>query len=188
MFTPPSTPLPPDLLLRKPGSVTTAQVMLWLQFSFMICCGAGGGLTALFWSQALDFSDFQFAEDFSEGIEDLAAVVTAVIAATIAAVVLLGVLAVKIGAGRRWAQIVTIAAMLLAFVVGFFGLYTGFQASEQVGEPVDGSRLIGTLAGLAMPLVTLICLFTGSANQWFRQRGRDQLRPPPMPLPFQPYR
>jgi hypothetical protein len=188
MFTPPSTPPPPDLLLRKPGSVTCAQVMLWLQFSFMICCGAGGGMTALFWSSMLDFEDFEFTKDFSEGIEDLAAVVTVVIAATIAVVILLGVLAVKIGAGRRWAQVTTIAVMLLAFVVGFFGLYTGFQASEQVGEPVDGSRLIGTLVGLAMPLVTLICLFTGSANQWFRQRGRDPLRPPPMPLPFQPYR
>jgi hypothetical protein len=187
MLTPPSTPLPPDLLLRKPGTITCAQVMLWLQFSFLICCGAGGGLLSLFWSQALDFNDFQFTQDFSEGVEDLAAVVTAVVAATTAVVILFGVLAVKIGAGRRWAQIVTIAVMLLAFVVGFFGLYTGFRASEQVGEPVDGSRLIGTLVGLAMPLVTLICLFTGSANQWFRQKGRDQLQPP-RPLPFQPYR
>lgn len=186
MLTPPSTP-PPELLHRKPGTVTCAQVMLWLQFSFLICCGAGGGLTALFWSQALDFSDFRFTEDFSEGVEDLAAVVTVVIAATIAVVILLGVLAVKIGAGRRWAQVVTIAVMLLTFVVGFLGLYTGFQASEQVGEPVDGSRLVGTLVGLAMPLVTLLCLFTGSANQWFRQRGPDPLRPP-QPLPFQPYR
>lgn len=185
MLTPPSTPLPPELLQRKPGTVTTAQVMLWLQFSFLICCGAGGGLAALFWSSALDFSDFEFGRDFSQGVGDLAAVVTVVVAATIAAVVLLGVLAVKIGAGRRWAQVTTIAVMLLAFVVGFFGLYTGFQAGEQAGAPVDGSRLIGTLAGLAMPLVTLLCLFTGSANQWFRQKGRDPLRPPP---PYAPYR
>lgn len=190
MYTPPSmpsTPPPPELLYRKPGTVTTAQVMLWLQFSFLLCCGAGGGLAALFWSSALDFEDLSLTQDFSEGIEDLAALVTVVIAATIAAVVLLGVLAVKIGAGRRWAQVTTIATMLLAFVVGFIGLYTSFQASEQVGEPVDGSRLIGTLVGLAMPLVTLLCLFTGSANQWFRQRGREPLRVP-QPLPFQPYR
>ncbi|MCC3762091.1 hypothetical protein K3N28_03270 [Glycomyces sp. TRM65418] len=187
MLTPPSVPPPPDLLLRKPGTVVCAQVMLWLQFSFLICCGAGGGLTALFWSQALGFDDFGFTRDFSEGVEDLAAVVVVVIGATMALVILFGVLAVKIGAGRRWAQVVTIAVMLLAFVVGFLGLYTGFQASEQVGEPVDGSRLIGTLVGLAMPLVTMLCLFTGSANQWFRQRGRDPLRAP-QPMPFQPYR
>ncbi|MCD0444514.1 hypothetical protein LO763_12875 [Glycomyces sp. A-F 0318] len=187
MLTPPSTPLPPELLHRKPGTVTTAQVMLWLQFSFLICCGAGGGLTALFWSSALDFSDFEFGRDFSQGVGDLAAVVTAVIGATVAVVILFGVLAVKIGAGRRWAQVTTIVVMLLAFVVGFFGLYTGFQASGQAGAPVDGSRLIGTLAGLAMPLVTLLCLFTGSANQWFRQQGRDPLRPPPPPS-YTPYR
>ena len=192
MLTPPSTPLPPDLLHRKPGTVTTAQVMLWLQFSFLICCGTGGGLTALFWSEALDFSDFEFSQDLSEGIEDLAAVVTLVIAATIAGVILLGVLAAKIGAGRRWAQVTTILVMLASVVVGFFGLYTGFEASEQVGASVDGSRLLWTLLGLAMPLVTLLCLFTGSANQWFRQKGRDPLRmqpPPPQGLaPYSPYR
>jgi len=188
MLTPPSTPLPPDLLLRKPGTVTCAQVMLWLQFSFLICCGAGGGLTALFWSSALDFSDFEFTQDFSEGVEDLAAVVTVVIAATVFAVILIGVLAVKIGAGRRWAQIATILIMLGAFVIGFFGLYTGFKVDGQAGAPVDGSRLVWTLVGLAMPLVTLLCLFTGSANQWFRQKGREPLRTQAPPLPFSPYR
>jgi hypothetical protein len=187
VYTPPSTPPPPELLHRKPGTVTAAQVMLWLQFSFLVCCGAGGGLAALFWSSALDFSDFEFGRDFSEGVGDLAAVVTAVIAATVVVVVLLGVLAVKIGAGRRWAQVTAIAVMLLAFVVGFFGLYTGFEASDDAGAPVDGARLVGTLLGLAMPLVTLLCLFTGSANQWFRQRGRDPLTPPPRP-PYASYR
>ncbi|HEX2144663.1 MAG TPA: hypothetical protein VHG10_09165, partial [Glycomyces sp.] len=112
--------------------------MLWLQFSFLICCGAGGGMTALFWSEALDLKDFEFSRDFSEGMEDLAAVVTVVIAATIATVILLGVLAVKIGAGRRWAQVTTIVIMLLAFVFGFLGLYTGFEASGEAGAPVDG--------------------------------------------------
>ncbi|THV28300.1 hypothetical protein [Glycomyces paridis] len=187
-LTPPSfgSPQAPDLLLRKPGTVTCAQVMLWLQFSFLICCGAGTGLTALFWSPVVDVEDFEFGRDFSEGVEDFAAVVTVVIAATIAAVILFGVLAVKIGAGRRWAQVTTIAVMLLVFVFGFLGLYTGFE--EQTGAPVDGSRLVGTLAGLSMPLVTLLCLFTGSANQWFRQRGREPLRAlGPMP-PYAPYR
>lgn len=187
--TPPSTPLPPELLRRKPGTVTTAQVMLWLQFSFLICCGAGGGLTALFWSDALDFSDLEFEQDLSQGFENLAALVTVVIAATIALVVLFGILAVKIGAGRRWAQVTTIAVMLLAFVFGFIGIYTGFEASGQAGEPADGSRLIWTLLSLAMPLVTLLCLFTGSANQWFRQKGRDPLKGlPPQSPPAVPYR
>jgi hypothetical protein len=189
--TPPASPLPPDLLHRKPGTVTTAQVMLWLQFSFLICCGAGGGLTALFWSEALNFSDFEFEEDLSKGFGDLALVVTLVIAATIVVVVLFGVLAVKIGAGRRWAQVTTIVVMLLAFVSGFIGIYTGFEASSQAGAPDKGSRLIWTLLSLALPLVTLICLFTGSANQWFRQRGRDPLKglPPQSPpaVPYRPY-
>lgn len=189
MYTPPATPLPPDLLLRKPGTVTAAQVMLWLQFSFLVCCGAGGGLTALFWSEALDFSDFEFEEDLSQGFEDLAAVVTVVIALTIALVILIGILAVKIGAGRRWAQVTTILVMLLAFVFGFIGIYTGFETGSQAGAPADGSRLIWTLLSLAMPLVTLICLFTGSANQWFRQKGRDPLRGlPPQSPPAAPYR
>jgi hypothetical protein len=187
MYTPPATPLPPDLLHRKPGTVTAAQVMLWLQFSFLICCGAGGGLTALFWSSALDFDDFGFSQDFSKGVEDLAAVVTVVIAVTIGAVVLFGILAIKIGAGRRWAQVATIVIMLLAFVFGFVGIYTGFEASAQAGAPADGSRLIWTLLSLTMPLVTLLCLFTGSANQWFRQKGRDPLRTLPPRAPFQPY-
>jgi len=187
--TPPSSPLPPELLHRKPGTVTAAQVMLWLQFSFLICCGAGGGLTALFWSDALNFSDLEFEQDLSQGFENLAAVVTIVIAATIALVILFGILAVKIGAGRRWAQITTIAVMLLAFVSGFIGIYTGFEASNDVGAPADGTRLIWTLLSLAMPLVTLICLFTGSANQWFRQRGRDPLKGlPPQSPPAMPYR
>ncbi|MBO3731277.1 hypothetical protein [Glycomyces niveus] len=187
--TPPSNPLPPELLHRKPGTVTTAQVMLWLQFSFLICCGAGGGLTALFWSDALNFSDFKFEEDLSKGFGDLALVVTLVIAATIVVVILFGILAVKIGAGRRWAQVTTIVVMLLAFVSGFIGIYTGFEASSQTGAPADGSRLIMTLLSLAMPLVTLLCLFTGSANQWFRQKGRDPLKGlPPQSPPAVPYR
>lgn len=188
MYTPPATPLPPDFLHRKPGTVTAAQVMLWLQFSFLICCGAGGGMTALFWSSALDLEDFELARDFSEGIEDLAAVVTVVVAATIAAVILIGILAVKIGAGRRWAQVTTIVIMLLAFVFGFIGIYTGFETGSQAGAPADGSRLIWTLLSLTMPLVTLLCLFTGSANQWFRQKGREPLKSMQPPLPFQPYR
>ncbi|MQM24375.1 hypothetical protein [Glycomyces albidus] len=185
--TPPSTPLPPDLLLRKPGTVTAAQVMLWLQFSFLICCGAGTGLVGLFWT-SVDFSDFAFDQDLTGGIEDLAALVTVVIVATIAVVVLYGILAVKIGAGRRWAQVVTILIMLASIVIGFFGLYAGFRTEDEAGAAVDGSRLIWTLLGLSMPLVTLLCLFTGSANQWFRQRGRDPLKGMPAPAPqYRPY-
>jgi hypothetical protein len=187
MLTPPSTPLPPELLRRKPGTVTAAQVMLWLQFSFLICCGTGTGLVGLFWT-SVDFSDFAFEQDFTEGVEDLAALVTVVIVATIAVVVLYGILAVKIGAGRRWAQVVTILIMLASIVVGFFGLYTGFRAEDEAGAAVDGSRLIWTLLGLSMPLVTLLCLFTGSANQWFRQRGRDPLKGlPPLAPQHRPY-
>ncbi|MEU6861368.1 hypothetical protein AB0B28_21145 [Glycomyces sp. NPDC046736] len=187
MYTPPATPLPPDLLYRKPGTVTAAQVMLWLQFSFLICCGTGTGLAGLFWSSLVDFEDFGFADDFSEGVEDLASLVVVVIVVVVALVILLGILAAKIGAGRRWAQVMTILVMLAAFVIGFLGLYAGFETQE--GAPVDGSRLLGTLAGLSMPLVTLICLFTGSANQWFRQKGREPLKalPPQLP-PYAPYR
>lgn len=185
--TPPSTPLPAELLHRKPGTVTAAQVMLWLQFSFLICCGAGTGLVGLFWT-SVDFSDFAFEQDLTEGIEDLAALVTVVIVATIAVVVLYGILAVKIGAGRRWAQVVTILIMLASIVIGFFGLYAGFRTEDEAGAAVDGSRLIWTLLGLSMPLVTLLCLFTGSANQWFRQRGRDPLKGmPPQAPQFRPY-
>jgi hypothetical protein len=188
VYTPPSTPghLPPDVLPRKPGTVTAAQVMLWLQFSFMICCGTGGGLMALFWSSAVDFEDFAFTEDLSEGMEDLASLVGVVVVAVILLVILIGILAVKIGAGRRWAQIVTILIMLAAFVFGFLGLYAGFESQE--GSQIDGSRLLGTLAGLSFPLVTLLCLFTGSANQWFRQRGREPLRSLPPQPPYVPYR
>jgi hypothetical protein len=145
-------------------------------------------MTALFWSDALNFSDFQFEQDLSEGVEDLAALVTVVIAATIALVILFGVLALKIGAGRRWAQVTTIVVMLLAFVSGFIGIYTGFEASNEAGAPADASRLIWTLVSLAFPLVTLLCLFTGSANQWFRQKGREPLKHLPPRAPFQPYR
>jgi formate-dependent nitrite reductase membrane component NrfD len=137
----------------------------------------------------LNFSDFEFEEDLSKGFGDLALVVTLVIAATIVVVILFGILAVKIGAGRRWAQVTTIVVMLLAFVSGFIGIYTGFEASSQTGAPADGSRLIMTLLSLAMPLVTLLCLFTGSANQWFRQKGRDPLKGlPPQSPPAVPYR
>ncbi|MEU5156206.1 hypothetical protein [Glycomyces sp. NPDC021274] len=143
----------------------------------------------MLWSDALDFSDFEFEDDLSQGFENLAALVTIVLAVTIAVVILFGVLAVKIGAGRRWAQIVTIAVMLLAFVSGFIGIYTGFETASQAGAPADGGRLIWTLLSLAMPLVTLICLFTGSANQWFRQRGREPLKGlPPQSPPAAPYR
>jgi hypothetical protein len=187
MFTPPSTPLPPELLHRKPGTVTAAQVMMWLQFSFLICCGAGTGLVSVFWT-SVDFSDFAFDQDLTEGIEDLAALVVVVVVATILVVILYGVLAVKIGAGRRWAQVLTILIMLASIVTGFLGLYTGFQAGDEAGAAVDGSRLIWTLLGLSFPLVTLLCLFTGSANQWFRQKGRDPLRGlPPQTPQFRPY-
>lgn len=193
MYTPPAyppvppNPLPPDVLLRKPGTVTTAQVMLWLQFSFLICCGTGGTLGVLFWSRALNLEAFGFREDFTAGLENLAALVTVVFAAVVALVVLLGVLAAKIGAGRRWAQVTTILLMLAAFVSGFLAFYTGFEGRE--GAPVDGSRLVWALVSLALPLVTLLCLFTGSANQWFRQGGRDPFRTqPPGPVPFPPYR
>ncbi|GAA2284853.1 hypothetical protein GCM10009853_044520 [Glycomyces scopariae] len=187
MLTPPSIPLPPELLHRKPGTVTTAQVMLWLQFSFLICCGAGTGLIGVFWT-SVDFGDFAFDTDLTDVIEDLAALVILVVVATILVVILYGVLAVKIGAGRRWAQVVTILVMLATIVVGFLGLYTGFKTDDEAGAAVDGSRLIWTLLGLSMPLVTLLCLFTGSANQWFRQKGREPLRDVPPQVPqYRPY-
>ncbi|RRS01984.1 hypothetical protein [Glycomyces terrestris] len=187
MLTPPSTPLPPELLHRKPGTVTAAQVMLWLQFSFLICCGAGTGIIGVFWT-SVDFGEFTFDQDLTDVFEDLAALVVMVVAVTILVVILYGILAVKIGAGRRWAQIVTILLMLASVVVGFIGMYTGFRADDDAGAAVDGSRLVWTLLGLSMPLVTLLCLFTGSANQWFRQRGREPLKGlPPQATQFRPY-
>lgn len=187
MLTPPSTPLPPELLHRKPGTVTAAQVMMWLQFSFLICCGAGTGTIGLFWT-SVDFDDFGFEEDLSEGFEDLAALLVVVIAVTIMIVILYGILAVKIGAGRRWAQVTTILLMLGSIVTGFYGLYAGFRVGDMEASVVDGSRLVWTLLGLSMPIVTLLCLFTGSANQWFRQKGRDPLKGlPPQAPQFRPY-
>jgi hypothetical protein len=186
--TPPSNPLPPELLHRKPGTVTAAQVMLWLQFSFLICCGAGTGMVGLFWT-SVDFEDFSFDEDFAGGLEDLAALFVLVIAVTIAVVIFYGILAVKVGAGRRWAQIAAVVLMLASIVFGFYALYAGFRIGDVEGSVVDGSRVIWTVLGLSFPIVTLLCLVTGSANQWFRQKGRDPLKGlPPQSPPAAVYR
>ena len=169
-MTPPSTAGPP-ILYRKPGTVTAAQTFMWLQFSLLLCCGTGGVFAALFSAGFID--EIGVRDDFLEAVENLAVLIVAVIVAVVAVAILFGVLAAKLGSGRRWAQIATILVMLGVIVFGFIGLYTQFQVEEYAGAPVDNSDMVGTLLALAMPIATMICLCTGSANQWFRQGGRD---------------
>lgn len=159
-----------DVLHRKPGTVTAAQTLMWIQFSFLVCCGTGGAFLAL--SSAGVFGELGFGEDFVEAMENLMVLTISVFAAVAAAAVLLGVLAAKLGAGRRWAQITTVVVMLGTIVFGFIGLYAQFETPERAGTSVDGSSVVGTLLTLALPIVTLLCVCTGSANQWFRQGGR----------------
>lgn len=167
----PPTPPAPEILLRKPGTVTAAQTLMWIQFSFLVCCGTGGTFVALFSAGILDRIDLD--EGFAEDAENLAVLIAAVIAVMAASAVLFGVLAAKLGAGRRWAQITTIAVMLVVIVFGFAGMATDFKLEERTGAPVEGSDFVAALLSLALPMVTLICLSTGSANQWFRQRGPE---------------
>ncbi|WP_026929340.1 hypothetical protein [Glycomyces tenuis] len=177
----------PEVLYRKPGTVTAAQTLMWIQFSFVICCGFGTAFVTLFMTGIV--GELGFDEDLLEGAENLLVLTVAVLLGVAAVAVLFGVLAAKLGAGRRSAQIMTIVVMLGTIVFGFVGLYTQFELEEYVGSPVDGSEVVGTLLALALPIVTLLCLCTGSANQWFRQGGRDpwpRHRPvyPPVAPPY----
>lgn len=161
----------PEPLHRKPGTVTAAQTLMWIQFSFLLCCGFGTTFATLFLTGVVE--DLGFREDPLEGVENLMVLAAAVVAGVAAAAILFGVLAAKIGAGRRSAQVMTIVLMLGIIVFGFVGLYTRFEVEDYAGTPVDGSEAVGTLLALVLPILTLVCLCTGSANQWFRQGGRD---------------
>lgn len=175
----------PDVLYRKPGTVTAAQTLMWIQFSFLICCGFGTTFATLFLTGIV--SELVLDGSLLEGTENLLVLTVAVLVGVAAAAVLFGVLAAKLGAGRRSAQIMTIVVMLGTIVFGFLGLYTQFEVEEYAGSPVDGSGMVGTLLALALPVVTLLCLCTGSANQWFRQGGRDAWpRPRPVYPPMAP--
>lgn len=167
-MTPPPASPDPELLFRKPGTVTAAQVFMWLQFSFLVCCGTGWSLILLLGAGLV--SRVGLPEQF-EGEEDqVFGLIAIFVAVFVAVAILYGVLAAKIGAGRRWAQVATIAIMLLVFVGGFVT-----TVSELQSESGDGIQLLA-LAWLAMPVATLIFLCTGSANQWFRQRGHEPWR------------
>ncbi|WP_026922565.1 hypothetical protein [Glycomyces arizonensis] len=184
------TPPPNDsleVLYRKPGTITAAQVLMWIQFSFLVCCGFGGTFAVLFMTGIVN--ELGIDEDVLEGAENLVVLTAAVFAGVVAAAILFGVLAAKLGAGRRSAQVMTVVVMLGIIVFGFVGLYTQFEVEDYAGTPVDGSEVVGTLLALALPIVTLLCLCTGSANQWFRQGGRDawpRYQPvyPPMAPPY----
>jgi lysylphosphatidylglycerol synthetase-like protein (DUF2156 family) len=175
----------PAPLHRKPGTVTAAQTLMWIQFSFLLCCGFGTTFATLFWTGAVE--NLGFREDPLEGAENLVVLVAAVAAAVAAAATLFGVLAAKIGSGSRSAQVMTIVLMLGITVFGFVGLYTRFEVEDYAGAPVDGSEAAGTLLALALPICTLVCLCTGSANQWFRQGGRDAWPQRPAHPPVAPY-
>ncbi len=161
----------PEPLYRKPGTVTAAQTLMWIQFSFLVCCGFGTTFVTLFMTGIVD--ELGFDEDLLEGAENLVVLTAAVVVGVAAAAILFGVLAAKLGAGNRSAQVMTIVVMLGVIVFGFVGLYTRFEVEDYAGTPVDGSEVAGTLLALMLPIVTLVCLCTGSANQWFRQGGRD---------------
>ncbi|GAB3223315.1 hypothetical protein GCM10027447_10920 [Glycomyces halotolerans] len=180
-MTPPQSPRP-EPLLRKPGTVTAAQTLMWIQFSLLVCCGTGGTFIALFWSGLL--AEIGMTGDVTESAENLVTLAAVVVLGIVGTAILFGILAAKIGAGRRWAQVMTIAIMLATINFGFIAVYTGFQVEERAGKPVDTSDLVWALLSLAMPAITMICLFTGSANQWFRQGGRRPLQPHPAPAPY----
>ncbi|GAB3649955.1 hypothetical protein [Glycomyces tarimensis] len=160
-------PAEPEVLYRKPGTVTAAQTLMWIQFSFLLCCGGNGTITALFWADIID--------ELGIGGEarGLLGFLVWAAAGFVATAVLYGILAAKLGAGRRWTQAATVVAMLAAVVFCFVGMATGFGLDNRTGGPVEGSSFVVALLATAMPMATLICLCTGSANQWFRQRGRE---------------
>jgi lysylphosphatidylglycerol synthetase-like protein (DUF2156 family) len=183
----PPTAAGPEVLHRKPGTVTAAQTLMWIQFSFLLCCGVGATFTALIATGFI--AELGLDGGLLESAENLLVLTVSVFAGVVAVAILLGVLAAKLGAGSRTAQITTIVVMLGTIVFGFLGLYTQFQVEETAGSPVDGSEAVGTVLALAVPIATLLCLCTGSANQWFRQGGRDawpRPRPvyPPAPPPY----
>jgi hypothetical protein len=175
---------------RKPGTVLTAQVLMWVQFSLVLAWVAIVALTALALLGLLSGLGAEL-EDVAWIIVTVAAVIAALV---VALTVLLGVLAAKLGKGRHWAQVTTIVLMILFILVSASGLLSQTQRSDATIEIAFHSDLYTVVAGLAIPAVTLVCLFTGSANQWFRQGGpvaarpvSTQEQPPRPPAPYSPY-
>jgi hypothetical protein len=190
MTTPPAPPPGPPhgsgapILLTKPGTITAAQVMLWLQFSTVVCCGAGAGLSTILSAELSRQIRSGLNEFGLDAANDALSVV--LLAATVALVllsILIGVVAAKIGAGLRSAQVVAILLMLAFLLPGCVGVYGLTAGADTSTGAVSTPAGLFALLWLAMPAVTILCLVTGSANQWFRQRGWDPVRPRWYPQP-----
>ncbi|THV39508.1 hypothetical protein [Glycomyces buryatensis] len=178
----PPRPTAPELLLRKPGTVTTAQVLMWLQFALTVCTGTVVGFVGLIVFGILPRLG-------SHGLDPMfSQVIAPIVTVIIVVAILYAVLANKLGAGRRWAQITTAVLMLLSIVGGAVSFNFGFKLGDSSGVPLETSGVFGSMPWLVMPVITLVCLCTGSANQWFRQGGLDPLRQGPPPTgPGQQY-
>lgn len=161
-MTPPVSP-GPEPLYDKPGSIDLAQAMMWVQFATLSCLGVvlgvalwqGFGLVRLEWV----FSDIDLG-DFKAVLFPAALVTGALLLVAL----VYGVLTWGLGAGRRWAQVATFVLMPVVIASGVLG-------TASVSNSAWG--LATSVFWIPFPAVTVVTLASGTANQWFRQRGWD---------------
>ncbi|GLZ75451.1 hypothetical protein Afil01_02580 [Actinorhabdospora filicis] len=128
----------------KPGNVTTAQVILWIQ----------GALTVVL---ALVLLGMSGQVDSSSGGIFLVFIVLALAQAALEIAA-----AVGLGAGRNWARILAIVVESIAIIVAGLNLLTS-------GGGASGGYLCGSLVGIGLAVTVIGCLAQESARDWCNQ-------------------
>lgn len=125
----------------KPGTVTTAQVFLWIGVaaSALAVCLIGGALGS--------------AGAGAPAAAQLALTITIIVIVPFA--VLSGILAVKLGAGRNWARITTVVLYSISLALTVVTVLTGLR---EFG--------IDALISMTISLVVVLCLTGPAAKRW----------------------
>lgn len=161
MFTTEPQPPPFDPHLgptasTRPGTVIAASVLMWLHFPLACCFPAAFAMVL-----ALRLTDVESGPIDSSEISSFGLFASVYLLCGAVFLTLVGILAVKLLRGRRWARITTLALSGLAIVVPMIA-----------AALILGSVTPSSAVAIAHEGAIAVCLCTPSARRWFNGSGR----------------
>lgn len=147
-----------------PSTVVAAQVLMWLHFVAVPCLLAAMAMAVLFRMADVESGPMTGDEAIAIALVGLSALLIPA-----AVLTLIGILAVKLLRGRRWARTTTLVFNGIWIVLGLVTLLIGLASPGAIVQPLLTIGFEGAIA---------LCLCTPSAKAWFgHSRSESEAAP-----------
>ncbi|MEU6861367.1 hypothetical protein AB0B28_21140 [Glycomyces sp. NPDC046736] len=147
----------------KPGAITAAAVLIWLQLAFVVCCGF---MPIFLWVPAFIVEALDTLP-----IQALGGAVWLVLAAVfIGSVLYTALTTIRLGKGDRRGRPGTIVGFIAILVLTSIALFPSYTSAATFASAAPS---------VICQLIACMCVYSPAAERWFRECEQYSVAPGP---------